>query len=555
MKSLWAMIRLTLLTQFHLSVYRHRYLVRKEKLWQPLLFFLILLLLLPVLVMMIGGYGALYYGLSHINQETLLLQFFVVAAQVTALFFGFFFVISNLYLSGEIESLLPLPVTPRQVLIARFIGIWISELLPLLVMIFPGFIVYGVLSSAGMTYYLGVILLFPLLPLFPLVLVTILSMLIMRISNVKKHRDLLQAVGLIVGVAIFIVVQIFFRGDWVEENSSALEMIQEVLISFQSKLTTWFPQSVWVVDALTAPAFQEGLLGWGLFLGLNLLSLWLMITVGKSLLYPGVVGGNEVSSRRRVWKSRRQVQIGSARSPLSALFKREWKLYFRTPMFFLNGIAPIIMLIGASGAFTFTDNDKEIVSFLTDTSVTWDPAVWIGASMVIFLSSFTSVSSSSISREGKQFYISKLIPVPVALMIRAKWLFSLSISIFLIVLLGIVFGFFGVPLSSILWMVLIGVCLASICNLCGIMLDALIPNLKWTNPQEAVNKSYAGLLLVGLVGIVAGILAGMIAIAYYFGVPSLLIKLITLLLLLGVNWGVLKGTEAVARKRYEYIEA
>src|SRR5688572_3222464 len=126
--------------------------------------------------------------------------------------------------------------------------------------------------------------------------------------------------------------------------------------------------------------------------------------------------------------------------------------------------------------------------------------------MVIFLSSFTSVSSSSISREGKQFYISKLIPVPVALMVRAKWLFSLSISLFLIGLLAIVYGFFGVPLGSILWMVLIGGCMASICNLCGIILDALIPNLKWTNPQEAVNKSYAGLLLVTLVGILAGIL-------------------------------------------------
>lgn len=555
MKSLWAMIRLTILTQYNLSVYRHRYLVRKEKLWQPLLVFLFLLFLLPTALMIIGIYGALYYGLSQIGQETLLLQVLVVAAQITALFFGFFFVISNLYLSGEVESFLPLPVTPQQVLSARFVSIWISELLPLLVIILPGFIVYGVLSSAGIIYYLGVIILFPLLPLFPLVLVTLLSMLIMRVSNLKRHRDFLQGVGLIFGVAIFVVVQIFFRGDWVEENSSAVEMIQEVLILLQSKLATWFPQSVWVVDALTVPTLQGGLLGWGLFLGINLLSLWLMITVGQSLLYPGVIGGSEVSSRRRARKSRRQAHIGPARSPLSALFWREWKLYFRTPMFVLNGIAPIIMLAGASGAFTFMDSDTEIIAFLTDPSVTWDPAVWIGASIIIFLGSLTSVASSSISREGKQFYVSKLIPVPVALMIRAKWLFSLSISIFFIVLLGIVFGFFGVPLSSLLWMVLIGVCMASICNLCGIMLDALIPNLKWTNPQEAVNKSYAGLLLVALVGIVAGILAGMIATAYYFGVPSWLVKLITLLLLLAANWGVLKGTEAVAQKRYEYLEA
>ena len=556
MKSVWAMIRLTILTQYNLSVYKHRYIVRKEKLWQPILFFLFLLFMSPTVLAIIGGYGGLYIGLAKIDQQALLLQVLVVAAQVAALFFGFLFVISNLYLSQDLESFLPLPVSPEQVLGARFVGVWISELIPLILLILPGFIVYGVLDGAGIGYYLGLLCLFPFLPVLPLALATLVAMLLMRVTNLKRNRDLLRAAGVLFGLGIVVLVQFMFRGGWMGESQSPVETIQAALIQFQDVLSSWFPQSVWVMDSLTAPFFQGGWFGWVMFIGISLLAVLITIGLGRYLLYPGVIGGSETGSRRVVLDSSAlSAQVGQVHSPLSALFWREWKIFFRTPMFVINGLTPIVMIVVASGAFTLAQDERnEMIQFLTDPSIVWDPAVWIGASIVLLAGSLNSIASSSISREGKQFYISKMIPVPVALMVRAKWLFSLAISTVMTGLLAIVFGVVGVPVTSILWMMGIAICMSSILNLLGIMLDLLIPNLKWTNPKEAINKSYASLLLFAVLGGIIGILGGLIAAAYFFGLPSFLVKLIVLLLSLAANVGVLKGTEAFARKRYAYLE-
>ncbi|HSL86829.1 MAG TPA: hypothetical protein VK861_07825, partial [Bacteroidales bacterium] len=107
------------------------------------------------------------------------------------------------------------------------------------------------------------------------------------------------------------------------------------------------------------------------------------------------------------------------------------------------------------------------------------------------LGSINIISSTAISREGKNFYFVKYIPVSYATQIYAKILSSFYVeAMALVILYGIMIYLFQVDVLFIL-LSLILVALASLLvNQIGMLFDIFWPKLNWDTEQKAVKQNF-----------------------------------------------------------------
>ena len=111
----------------------------------------IFILLTIIITLCFLSYKIIYY-LRDINQHTIFLSVYCMISSIIILFQVTLISINNYYFSNELKVLLPLPIKPKELLIAKFLTIvftmYISEAIFL---IFP-MIIYGVMTYCNLWY-------------------------------------------------------------------------------------------------------------------------------------------------------------------------------------------------------------------------------------------------------------------------------------------------------------------------------------------------------------------------------------------------------------------
>ena len=169
--------------------------------------------------------------------------------------------------------------------------------------------------------------------------------------------------------------------------------------------------------------------------------------------------------------------------------------------------------------------------------------------------SINGTASSTFSREGAQFWISRVIPVAPREQAAAKFLHSYLVAMLGVVTASVVAAIFlhlkAAHLAAAVVLSLVaGVLLTAV----GMMIDLARPLLDWTNPQKAI-KQNLNVLLAMLADV--GILT-----AVFFGVKALIKAKLATNVVLGVVFVGLAALAALsyaallkfADKRYPEIE-
>ena len=183
----------------------------------------------------------------------------------------------------------------------------------------------------------------------------------------------------------------------------------------------------------------------------------------------------------------------------------------RTPIFLLNGVLVSVFLpaifilmatIDTGGKASGRGGDPMA---LLKALASANPLISILATALFMTicGSINGTASSTFSREGAQFWISRVIPVAPREQAAAKFLHSYLVAMLGVVTAGIVAAFFLhleaaalIPAAGL--SLVAGVLLAAV----GMMIDLARPLLDWTNPQKAIKQNLNVLLaLVADVGI------------------------------------------------------
>lgn len=527
------LIGVNLKTTFGLSVMRDRYLRRKEKLWQPLL----------ILFGVVAGFsGFAYFFLqiayslvqtgNYYGQPEIVYTLAILGTQLLLLIMGLFLVISAFYFSDDLSILVPLPIRPSLILVAKLVTVVVNEYLTALFLFVPAAIAYMQLIGGGIAHLASLLVVFLFTPVLPLVIAGLAALALMRVIN-RRHRDLLMVIASLVFVVLVLGVNFSIQSA-VGKNGDPQAILQQLFTSrygLIEAIGNRFPPAVWATKAVALSGTGEGFLNMAYFLGATAAGLAVLWAIANRLFFGGLIGGDEVIRRRKQLSASELASRTEQNSLFSALFWREWKLFIRTPIFALNGflgalIMPIAMIfpIMAQG---------QLRQLLTEIGSGRNAAIatLAIAAMIMFVGSINTIASTSVSREGKFFYISKMIPVPAELQARAKMVHGLIGAVVSAIPMLVAYLWLARPAPlNFLAAALIGLTGTLMGQAVGLYVDMRAPRLKWTNPQQAVKQNFNAVipmfLMMPIIGLAALLAVKLFVAEWNYGLIYLLFILL-----------------------------
>lgn len=483
----------------------------------PLMVPLLLMAFIPLVGMVITVCWSFYLAADRLGQGELLITMVTGAAQILCLMFGVFYVISAFYFSKDLKLLVPLPVRPGEIILVKFLGILAGEYLTIAPLVIPGFLVYGLQADVAWTYAPFALIIFLLLPVLPLVVSSLFALGLMRVASFSRNRDFWRVAGALIGVVLAVVFQFMgrFAGDsgfmvGADQVERAERLLQERGALVEA-VGSYLPTSLWATNALRAGAPAWGLGGFLQFVAAALGSLLLMVWAAEKLFLGGLEGGAAGGRSRRLRTGELVQQAGVARSVLAALVLREIRLLNRTPAFLMSAVLPVVLVPLFSLLPVIQEPGlRDLIASGRETAAAHPALAAAAMGVVGLLNGFSSLGATAISREGRYFWISRSLPAPAHLQIRAKVIHGLLFSLLnTVVVLGLL-QFFGLlRITTLLYVAVGGILLSAAATYVALLPDLLRPNLDWTDPQQAmkgnINVLWSMILVFLLIGLLAAV--------------------------------------------------
>lgn len=557
-----ALIKAALNSNFGWSVLRHRLFVERRDLWMAALVLVGIIGIIPVLVLYVRLVGEGYDLLHSIGQERALLTLAILAGQLIILVFGLFYLIATFYFSTDLEYLVSLPLKPGQVMLSKFVVVLVNEYLTVAPIILPILIVYGFKSGGGLDYWISMFLVYAFIPVIPLAAAGLVVVGMMRLINIGRRKDLLIVVGSLVLLAAVMFFQFGLsraagQGEMDAEKAIALISSPDGLVQTIGRR---LPPSIWATRFLHDGLLSgSGFSGLAFYVGLSVLLFGGLMAGAERLFYRGLVGLSERSGGS-AGRSRRMtaLKLSSGRHPVRAIFLREFRLMNRTPVFLLNGVLGVLMipvifaLTMSSGRAT--GDAAAILRLMTESKPL--TMVLVSTMFIIICATVSGVASSSFSREGRNFWISKVIPVDFRQQILAKFVHSWSVALLGIVGATAVLVFrFHVPAGRWLPGLALALPVTAFLTFLNLAVDLARPLLDWISPQKAM-KQNLNVLIAMLLDLGFLFLFGLLFLALgKSGLGLIGVLLLMLGLSLGLVWLALFLIRHFALRRYPAISA
>lgn len=432
-------------------------------------------------------------------------------------------IISNLYLSRDAEFFATLPISPPTIYFAKLAYIYLSELIINTIISLPATIIIGVSAGMSWTYWLAMLLVLIVAPIFPLIISSILALPLMFIVSFFRARAVFSSIALILIFSVVMAAYFFTVGGINYNNigggnNNSLTIQQSINNVFESisQIMYFLPP----LSALTylATSQTNTLFGWqnsllfSNFINLAVAILGLTILFVLSYIIAKLVYQRGVSAQLESNKRISHRTRDTNDSVFKAFASKDFKEILRTPTFALQilsviVLAPIVMAMTSWSIGTSMNNIAEDIQFIGGIIALLPMVIFMFAS-----SGIITGAGSIFSREGKNFYHIKMLPINPLVVIKAKlrviYIISsitttISFIIFVILTQQYLVAIISLGFSFIYsW---------GIINLSAIF-DIKRPKLVWASPIEAV-KNNKNILAPTFIHLGFAILVGIIIIA------------------------------------------
>ena len=487
------------------------------KQWKKLLLYLVLLVcMLPTLVLIAMLF---YYGFDYmrlLDQAGYLMNVGFLMTAVIIFLFSIFAIPSVYYFSKDIDHLLVLPIKPEVILTSKLAVCIVYEYLFAAAVLVPMYISFVLQIGFSFLSFLCFLVIFLTLPIYPLVLSSVLTMVIMRFVPFFNNRDRFNLIGGIIVVAAALGLSFWMQTMETEDMSAVLMALMDRNNSLMQFGTMLFP----FVPSAALSCFHGDLLQLLLYLGITAISLVVFLICGKLLYFKGAIGGSETSHSRHTF-DQKQLSESRHHSVFRTYLIKEFKILFRTPVFFTNCVlTALLMPIILTVAVYTSLQGMDLRAFITPQLLESIPNLWCYVLVISFLvgsfmGGINMISSTAISREGTNAYFMKFIPVPVETQAFAKAACGIIISAvsgwLLLIPLHLVLSY---PIYLDLIFVVGSLVSVIMTNLFGILIDLLRPKLVWEQEAAAVKQNLNGVISILLSFLLAAVCFGLLYIGW-----------------------------------------
>lgn len=458
--------------------------------------------LLPLLAMLFSTFVSAGEFLSEPQYAPYLnaaVTFAITAIELVNVFFGLKSMLGTVYMSNDSDMLLALPVKTVTIFLSKLAVCYIVEFFSTLVMLAATLLPLGIGLSAGAGYFAALIFGAFLIPLISLLAVAILSVPLLLVSNLFRNKG---AVGTIIYVLLFGALMALYMwfvvslgwgtGDFNGADVGA--MLDGILESVSSAAAYLYP-NVWLSGAFTAATFGGWIGNFALFLlsALVLLGLTVLLS-GKIFLW------NMRKSQENAGKGGKKTTYKFAGgNKISSLLAADFKNMLRTSSLGFYCLTQVVVIpvcvVIYCLALKDVGGEGEMQNLLS----------MVSRVMLIVMGPMTCVTaSSSVSREGENFYLIKTLPVKPSQYALSKLIISLifnGAAFALSVVFECIFVKIGIVVGLLDFLTVF--CASAGVSAALVLIDMKNPRLKWTTVQQGLKNNPSSLWGV-LVGFVAG---------------------------------------------------
>lgn len=419
--------------------------------------------------------------------------FFVITSMVT-LFTTIFQVKGVIFGSKDYDLLLSFPVSTWQIVMSKIIMVYLYEFIFTVILMLPADIYYFVFAESAVSIVLSVFMLF-LIPVFPLAVATLIGFLISFMSERLPHKNAIQVI-----LITAVIVLIFVSSVGIGQNGSS--DVVNLLIGVLSKMERSYP---------LMRVYLNGCIGGDV----GNLFLYIFVNVGTLALICGFIGMfyqklNQWIFRGRAHRRFVKKKAFSTGNPFRALLNKEAKTYFNTSAYFLNTIIGGVLSIACTGVLTYEILKGNLI--LEIDGERWNLGQFIEPFLpviICFFSGMTSLTSNSISMEGKNLWIIQSSPINYRQYFGAKLVLNQIVMGGCALVAGIV-GCFAAEGNAALILSLIVVPQGYVffVGVLGLIINLRYPKVDWTTEQSAVKNSastffsmLAGIALTLILGV------------------------------------------------------
>ena len=448
------------------------------------------------------GYNLLD-GLIAIHQETIFIGMILFMIFGLAIIQSIFSSINILYFTKDSEYLLPLPLKPYQIILARTNVMLIAEYLIIFLVGFIPLVMYGVLTGAGIVYYLTMTLAVILVPILPVLLISMIVMFIMSFAKLTKNRNRFQLFATLLLLAIIIAISISTSG--MKQDLTNEEMAQMVVKAngMIELVKGYVPTVDYLMEALTTNSLFTAIVEVLKTLGITIIGFIIYILITQKIYFKGLVGNLFGGGASNTNKKINQKEYKNSKLYKSYVGK-EFKNMVRNPVFLMQCLIPavlipIIMFVAVYAGLNSDGMGLEQITQMVQqmpTNTFFIACIILG--VIQFFTMFIYISITAVSRDGENAVFIKYIPVPLYKQYIYKIIPNIIMNIVTIIItLGVAEYLLKLPVITLIALFVVATIMGILQSIAMIIVDLKRLKLNWDS-EYAVAKQNLNLIFPAL---------------------------------------------------------
>lgn len=434
-------------------------------------------------------------ALIPINQEEMFLGIFFLAIATMVIFQSIFSIANVFYFSKDIEYILPMPIKPWEILLAKFNVILITEYVMTFLLGIVPIIIYGILTSSSILFYIFSIIGMLVFPIFPLAIESIIIILIMSLGKFTKDKDKLQLISTIILIVVIVAVQFLLVGN--QEQMTEEQIIQTIMKAngMVELIKDYIPTLNPTIQMVTNNNIVICILEFLKLLLITIASLIFFIILGNKLYLKGAV---QNASSKVYKKQNINVEKIYKRKKIGISYvKKEFLILIRNPIYFMQCILPPVLmpiLIGAisiGGMNPNTEDLGQMLSQINEVNLQGIIPMLIILGIMQFFSMMCFIAVTAISRDGKNAVFMKYIPVALEKQIVYKIIPNIIMNMIpaILTLAVVKFTFTNTNIIYLLYILIIHTLLIIAQSFFMIIVDLKRPKLEWDTEYAVVKQN------------------------------------------------------------------
>lgn len=447
---------------------------------------IICLIILTLLTFYLYGFTKLF---SKANNSETILYMCISISQILIFLSNFSKVNSYVFRCKDFDLLNSLPVNSKEIVFSKIFIIYINSLVISLSLLLTSYIAYSIVNEFNILNFLLTLISGFLLPIIPIIVSSFIAFFVGYLNINKKVKSFIIYLFYFLITIIMVVMYINVLKFDTEDIVNQVSTIKQYFIKM-------WPLSRIIFNSIYNIQENNGL--YLLFYTLISLSLFILYIIIVSKYY---ISFNSSLIEKKVSKENKD--IFKEKKPLKSLVMKELRAYLDVPAFIFNTIpGPILSIISVIiiSIFIVKNNYiigfKELDSLLNNGSIVLkDFFIGVLCFVVCILNQVTTITSSSISLEGKTINVYKSLPISYKEIVISKilinfLLFGLSslISIIMVIIIN------KVNVINSILIILIVLISALFSSVLGLLCNLYFPKLNYVNKIQVVKQGFAVLL-------------------------------------------------------------